>query len=236
MTKVFLWTPGLVFDSRHVEMCRVQSLVKRRLQPLLPGVELVSGLLVDWSIDDKHPDIDALAPEFDVYARSTPAEFGTVWGIRKPTNWAIHLAETIGATHLLRIIQDAFIDDPQAFAAQMLDALPTPGHWVAAYPHPWLRTWHRTYCNELGIRCEEVHAYPNGAVMFAPLASWQKYYRGLPVSVAHHMDDVMMGEWMRQRGEMRIDWEEVWTHHHHAWIDVSQAAYQKHLAELAGAA
>lgn len=231
MTKIFLWTPGLIFDERHVEMCRVQSLLKRRIQRHRPELDIVSGLLVDWSKPEQEARIDELASEFDVYARNTPPEFGTTWGIRKPTHWAIHLAEQMGATHILRVIQDTFVDDPLGFAEHIVRSVDEPGHWIGAYVHHWPVTQHAGWCHQMGIACETDLHYANGQVMLAPLETWQKYYLPLPTGITHYLDDVLMSEWVRQTDGRLIDWHPCWTHAHHCEAAHAAGVYLQHLGE-----
>jgi len=228
MNKILVWTPACVFDQRHVAMNRVQTLVKRRLQPHLPDVELVSALLVDWSHDDCRGDMDGLADQFDIYRYGVPLEFGTKWGIRKVTNYAIALAREIGATHILRIIQDTFVDDPSALAQRIQSALPEPGEWIGARVVYWATDHgHGQFTQEMGLPFTPDIHWPHGELMLAPLSTWERHYLPLPERIHHHWDDIMMGLSLLHAGGRYLDWTPpVWTHRHDCDFPTLTRTYQ----------
>lgn len=231
--KVLILTPACILDGRHLGMCRVQALLKRRLAKRLPGVDFVSVLVVDGCRPEHRDEMENVAKEFDLVRWEIPIQHGTAWGIRKPTNYAVtDIAEEIGATHVLRVIQDTFVVDIDQFAGLVRDAVAQPGDWIAAAIHNWKNGGsHRGLCDEMGLACTtpEMH-YPNGAMMLAPVETWRRWYVTLPASINHYFDDVMMGEVFRQRGPGRfLDWPTCWLHQHNCSVEESRAVYTSHL-------
>ena len=230
MNKILVWTPACVFDGRHVAMNRVQTLVKRRLQPHLPDVELVSALLVDWSHDDCRDDVEAMAGEFDIYHYGVPTEFGEKWGIRKVTDYAIALARDIGAGHVLRIIQDTFVDDSAVLAQRIQSALPESGDWIGAHVVHWPDDQgHGQFTTEMGLPFTSDIRWPHGELMFAPLVTWEKHYVTLPQRIHHHWDDIMMGLSLLYAGGRYLDWSTpCWSHRHDCDVEAATSTYRTH--------
>lgn len=120
--KLLLFVPAAVFDARHVEMNRVQALLKGRLDGRLPGVTITSAVVWDHVAAELLGPMREACAGFDVCVESVPPRYGARWGIRKPTNLAIEEL-TAGHTHLLRIIQDTFVTEPDRFARDVAAAL-----------------------------------------------------------------------------------------------------------------
>jgi hypothetical protein len=167
---ILILTPAAIGDERHVEMLKVQTLLKRRLAKYLPGIHIESLLVVDWCMDQHREAAEETAAAFDSVIWSVPPEHGTTWGVRKGTNYAATRgAEAVRATHMLRVIQDTYVDDPAALAALITTAVQTPGDWIAANLHHYPTTGHAYLCNQMGLKCVADLRYPNGAVMLAPV-------------------------------------------------------------------
>jgi hypothetical protein len=126
--KLLLFTPAFCDDPGHLGMIRVQSLLAERLRQHL-ACEIVSAVVVDFCRDDLKTELGKIVAPFDI-VRHSPAAAN---GIRRPTNYAIDvLLRETGATRMLRVIQDTFIDDPATLARGIEAAMPEAGHWVAA--------------------------------------------------------------------------------------------------------
>ena len=231
--KLFIWTPGYVAQPNHVEMIRVQSLVGRRLRRHLAGVEIVHSLVGDRIQASYLAEVAELGREFDQFHAALPDEYGSTPGIRRTTHFAIDLAREAGCSHVLRIIQDTYIVDAAKFARDVRGALNTPGEWLGAKLHQWETSWHWGLCKRMNLPLTSTLNYPNGAVMVAPLAVWEKFYVGLPAEINHHWDDVMMGEWMRHEGATLVDLPATWVHLHNCDPQTSHRHYVEHAAEVA---
>jgi hypothetical protein len=211
-------------------MIRVQSLLPERLKRRL-SCRIVSAVVVDFCRKDLDAPLRQAVAPFDVVHRlaSTPQ------GIRQPTNYAIDvLLRETRATHMMRVIQDAFVDDAAAFSRGIEGALPEAGHWIAAGMVRFQRQdGHQGWCVEMGLpfRCDL--EFPQGEVMLAPAETWrQMYLQGLPSGIIHFWDDVMMGELLLHRGGRLIDLPRSWTHRHHCERDAARAIYRAHQAEI----
>lgn len=233
---ILVMTPACVLNERHLGMIRVQSLLRRRLSRyLLPDTRIVSVLVVDHADQKYKREVSVIASEFDKSTCSIPAHCGNQWGIRRPTNHAISdVAPSIHADFMLRVIQDTFVDNAEKLASDMVSAMAESGHWIAANVHHWPTGGHHWICGRMGLQCNWDLRYPNGALMFAPLATWRKYYLAMPEYIHHHWDDVIMGEWLRQSGDGKIiDIPAVWRHCHDCDSEFSQAILIAHQKELA---
>jgi hypothetical protein len=232
MFRLLLVTPAAIFDRRHVAMNRVQGLLAGRLRPRLPGVEVASALVCDYIAPEYADDLREVGAAFDYFVPTIPEGYGTAWGIRKPTNFAVS-GLAAGYTHLLRIIQDTFITDPDRFAAAVRGVIGCPGEWIGANVHHWPTTGHQALCSAMGLQCEPDLRYPNGAVLLAPVSVWQTYYLGLPTAIHHYWDDVMMGEWLRQSGGSLLDLPVCWEHLHDCPEETACEVYGRQMADLA---
>jgi hypothetical protein len=231
--RMFVWTPGHIAMNLHTEMVRVQSLVARRLRRAMPDVEFVHALVCDRIDEPQVEAVREIGKDFDQFHHGIPPEYGQAWGIRKPTHYALDLARAAGCSHMLRVIQDTFIMDVAKFAADVGEVLKTPGDWLGANRHDWETDGHRSVCEEMGIPLNTKLRYPNGAVMVAPLATWQRFYVPMPARINHYWDDIIMGEWMLHAGATLVDLPTTWAHLHDSRPEVSRSHYEAHAAELA---
>jgi hypothetical protein len=233
--KILLFTPAAVASQTHIEMLRVQSLLIPRLQKHLPPeIAIASLMVVDSCVADLAPALQEIAESYDAVAWGVPPEQGTQWGIRKGTNFAAtEGAASVGATHLLRVIQDAYVFDPQALAQLIRQAVATPGEWIAANVHHWPTGGHYWLCQQMGLKCEDPVHYPNGQVMLAPVKTWRDWYVTMPANIHHYWDDVMFGEAFKQKGDGAIlDWPVCWHHWHGSDVKLSQRITALHRSGL----
>jgi hypothetical protein len=147
--KLLLFTPAFCGEPRHLEMIRVQSLLAERLRRRL-SCPIVSAVVVDFCRQDLHAPLRRAVAPFDVVRRSAT----TPQGIRRPTNFAIDaLLRETSATHMMRVIQDAFVDDAAAFSRGIEAALPEAGHWIAAGMLRFQSQYgHQGWCQEMANR------------------------------------------------------------------------------------
>ena len=229
---IFVFTPSLVANDKHVAMIRTQTLVKSCLQRVLPGFSIVSGLLMDKYEESLLPEIQGIASSFDVYSSSIPTQFGIEWGIRKGTQLGIDIATNMGARYVMRIIQDTFVESFWGLAACIERSTKVEDLWMGANVHDWHTSAHGQFTEEMGLPFNPVCTYPNGALMLAPLEVWRKYYLGLPSRINHYFDDVMMGQWMLHEGVRLDPWPTLWKHCHDCDPKVSSEFYTAHLKQV----
>lgn len=215
--RLLIHTPAFVQTSQHTAMVAVQAKLAHRLRRYFaPRIDVISILIVDACAPDQMSALEQIAGEFNAVKWSIPPEHGTVLGIRRGTNYAVtSVAEEIKATHVLRVIQDVHVFDPQALAQMIEEAVAVPGDWIASKIDDWSTTWHWNYCAEMGLECVRDIQYSNGELMLAPVHTWRGWYVSLPASIVHHWDDVMLSESFRQRnGGVRLNWKVCWSHRH----------------------
>jgi hypothetical protein len=227
--KLLLFIPAYCDEPSHLGMIRIQSLLAERLRRHL-ACEIVSAVVVDFCRDDLKTELRRIVAPFDIVRHSA----GAPQGIRRPTNHAIDtlLPET-GASCMLRVIQDAFIDDPATLSRGIEAAMPEVGHWVAAGVEHVERDGHQGWCEEIGVPFRRELEFPQGALMLAPAETWREMYlQGLPESITHHWDDLMMGELLRHRGGRLIELPRSWTHRRECGAHVARTIYGQHKAQV----
>jgi hypothetical protein len=209
--KLLLFTPVFCAEPRHLGMIRVQSLLAERLRRHL-DCEIVSAVVVDFCREDLKAELHRIVAPFDIVRHSDAAPHG----IRRPTNYAMDtLVPETDTTRMLRVIQDTFVDDVVAFSRSIEAALPETGHWVAAGVEHGERDGHQSWCEEIGVPFRRELEFPQGCLMLAPAETWREMYlQGLPESITHLWDDVMMGELLRHRGGRLIELPRSWSHRH----------------------
>jgi hypothetical protein len=85
----------------------------------------------------------------------------------------------------------------------------------------------------MGVPFRRELEFPQGALMLAPAETWRElYFQGLPATITHFSDDLMMGELLRHRGGRLIDLPRTWTHRHNYGPHVARTIYAKHKAQV----
>lgn len=200
-----------VKDERDLEMLQVQSLVR------LHGFRMLTCAVIDYVAPRLLDDVMALDFTMGIFQKSPPT------GIRRPTETGIRaIREVWGDVHILRVVNDSPIYDPDKLSADIIRTIGTQCHWVAG----GIQEFHRQPSNPnkqaldaLGIH-KDRYEYVHGCLSFAPLATWEKYYCGLHPSITHYADDDVMSSWIVQDGGRLIGWEPSWKHEHGKKMEV----------------
>jgi hypothetical protein len=233
--KLLAFTPVCCNDPRHLEMVRVQTLLVHRMRRHMPQLEIVSGIVVDFCREELNGALAEIARSFDVCEMQVPEDIEPkCWGIRRPTNYMCsRVARALGCDHVLRVIQDTFIDDSFVFSQNVGSAIRTTGAWIGAHVDYWQTASHWALCAQMQLPFHRDLHYPQGAVMLAPTPVWEDFYvRGLPHNIHHSFDDVMMGVLLEARGGKFVDFPCTWSHRHHCESAVAQSVYNQHFQEL----
>jgi hypothetical protein len=199
----------------------------------MPGTEVVSGVICDYCAEPLEPLLLSACDPFEIRQIGLPADAEPQkWGIRRPTNYSIRLAGQLGATHVLRVIQDTYVDDCDAFCGNLGPWLDREDRWLGANLEYWATNYHFDICRRMGLPTRYELNYPQGAVLIAPLETWQRVYLAMPMEIHHHLDDVVMGVSAESMGIPLLNMPKTWSHLHHCDPAVSSDYYLRHLAEL----
>jgi hypothetical protein len=238
MRRLVVVIPAVVRDRRGLEMLRVQSL----LCPRLSRANADPGLVIHGCVA-----YDAIAPELldETLALSFTVKAFSVgnsgWlqatGIRQPTQRAVDQIRSIFGPgrelYVLRVIQDAVVLDAGSLLAEMVGLIDREkGSFLAGAMEA---------CDDIGPHMEALglprrQSYPfaQGAVLFAPLAVWEKHYPRLPRAITHYCDDSVMSQLVTAAGGRLLPLTRHWEHRHDCPVEASRAAFAAQSAELAG--
>jgi hypothetical protein len=242
--RLLVFFPFFISDPRHIDMLRVQSLLRDRLRQVAGSeLEISSAACFDFVDERFRLQVDALESAFDFWADSSKvvARAGphAKWGIRRPTSYAVDaIARNQTApdeVFLLRVIQDTFVDDPRTLYEQLRLAAETgmKDRFITANIHHWPTNGHAYLCRAMRLPFNGIADYAQGALMMAPWRVWERYYLGLPAEIHHYWDDVMMSLWLTHEGGQLVNIPpDTFRHLHHCDPEVSQTIFQAHSAEL----
>ncbi|MBI1178351.1 hypothetical protein GC207_13025 [bacterium] len=221
--RILALIPGMILARNHVEMIHLQSYILERLRLSLEDCELFTSLICDHISAELQNEIAAIGERFNYFEVLNDLKRWQ-WGIRNPTTRGIQLCREFNCTHLLRIIQDTFILEPNAFAADMLGVLDR--QVIAGSIHSWQTSAHFRYCDEMGLERQNPLRYVHGALILAPRSLWEQFYLTLPNSVNHFFDDCLFTQaHLQSEGEIAGLSESTWKHLH--GIDCEQCAKLK---------
>ncbi len=236
---LLIFTPGCLFDKKHLLMLKTQSLLKKRLQKYLnKKINVISALVYD-RVDSEYEHSQQF--DFDIIVNKKSVENYTSkeypnCGIRRPTNYVIsELAKSVNVNfdslYMLRHIQDTFVNDIKQFSSQI-------EHLILSEKHCFLAgriaesTIDSHYLPKMGLKTVSKIKYVYGEIMLAKWETWNKYYLGIPNFITHYTDDVMMSEWMNQDEGVLIEISKTWDHLHGCQIEKLKSIYKKHEEEL----
>lgn len=229
MRTLLIFCPTLVVADEHVEMIRVQSLLRRRLEKFNTSDDLLIVNAVAY---------DGVSPQYIDQLLDLDFTF-TIWehqieraggcgrprGARRPTNYCIdtlvrRLPPTLRQSdlYLLRIIQDTFVLDAGRFL-QEIDRLARPqtGRFLAGkLAYSTIDSQHLLAMRLKWVSCIE---YAHGEVLLAPAPVWRQFYLPLPDEITHYTDDVLMSAWLKQEGGRLIDLQDTFAHLHACPLD-----------------
>ena len=229
MRTLLIFCPALVIADEHVEMVRVQSMLRRRLEAMSGSDDLliinavaydgVSPRYVDQLLD--------LDFTFQIWEHQIERAggCGKPRGVRRPTNYCIatlihRLPRALknNGLYLLRIIQDTFILDARNFLKE-IDRLARPetGRFLAGkLARSTIDSQHLPAMGLKWVNCIE---YAHGEVLLAPAEIWRQYYLPLPDYITHYTDDVLMSEWLTQSGGKLVGLSDTYSHLHACPLD-----------------
>jgi hypothetical protein len=242
MMRILLVIPVFVSDARHVEMLRVQSLLRDRLKAAGEESLVVWSAAVFDHIDEKFSEaVKDLEKAFDFFV--TPSQVAahsganSLCGICRPTNYAIDILarnfDDASSVCVLRVIQDTFIMDIGTFVRKLKEmATQTNPRFIAADVLDWETDGHAALCRTMKLPFSRRLQYAYGAVMLAPWPIWERFYLGLPPAIIHYFDDVMMSQWLLHEGGKLIGIGRQFEHMHHCESAVARQVYRTHCEEL----
>jgi hypothetical protein len=242
MMRILLVIPVFVSDARHVEMLRVQSLLRDRLKAAGGESVVVWSAAIFDHIDERFSEaVKGFGQDFDFFV--TPSQVTahagaiSLCGIRRPTNYAVDILarslDDASSVYVLRVIQDTFITDICAFVRKLkgIDAQANR-RFIAADVVDWETDGHASLCRTMKLPVSRHLQYAYGAVMMAPWPTWERYYLGLPSAINHYWDDVMMSQWVVHEGGKLIGIGRQFEHMHHCESAVASQVYRNHCEEL----
>jgi hypothetical protein len=228
--------PALVRCDKHLEMMRVQSLLRERLR--LHDRKRQFNIHTCVMFDDVLPEFmnDILSLDFSIklFAHQLYPERPYCTGIRFPFEMGLRtvskLLRQLAPTFVLRVIQDVVVDDVE----QLLEALGALVENTRDFVAGDLATCDDIggFLDELRIPRAPAYHFVQGALMFAPLQVWLQNYIHLPASISHYCDDSVVSQMVvRYGGELhRIP--VCWRHLHDRPCEDSQSSFLEHSSEI----
>lgn len=233
---LILVVPAIVRCDRHLEMMRVQSLLRSRLRGHdKAGCFKIHSCVVFDHVDEEW--LDAMVDldfSLKLFGRNLYRNDPVTTGIRRPFQSALRtIAELFGSTRnifVLRVIQDVVIDDVPALLAMLINIASNSKDFVAGQLDTCVDI--ATFLQDLQIPATPPYTYIQGAVMFAPLHVWLRDYTRLPPAITHFCDDSVMSQMVTHGGGEMIRMTTCWRHRHHCPCEESRASYDAHCQEL----
>lgn len=229
MRTLLIFCPALVVADEHVEMVRVQSMLRDRLEKFRESDDLLIVNVVAYDgVSPRYLDqLLDLDFTFKIWEHQIERAggCGRPRGVRRPTNYCIDvlvkcLPHTLrhGDLYLLRIIQDTFVIDGKKFLEE-IDRLARPqtGRFLAGkLARSTIDSHHLAAMGLKWVHCIE---YTHGEVLLAPAEIWRQYYLPLPDQITHYTDDVLMSEWLTQEGGKLVGLTDTYSHLHACPLD-----------------
>ena len=238
MPDLQIFTPAYVSQPNHFEMIRLQSLLARRLRLHAAGAagEAGAGVTIRHTIcydraDPQYrPALAELGFDEAVFLDGPPT------GVRRPTNYFLAMPRRED-TYVLRVIQDTFVDDPRTLMADLGTWMGGDGRDVlAGSVEPVPLFVNVPYLDPLlarsGLEVRPSYRHVQGALMFARLDTWRRYYLPMVPEVSHFFDDVVFSEWLSQSGGRLVSVAKCFSHLHDIAEEVARRRFEAEQAEL----
>jgi hypothetical protein len=235
---LLILVPALITCEAHVEMVRVQSLLRDRLRRCADangsGVSVHSCIVFDAV---GPPFLNAVL-DFDYsikfYGTQLYPDAPEPTGIRRPCEQAlVQLGRTFkpwDSTYVLRIGQDVYVRDATSLFIALHDLMGRPDEFLAGGFDTCSDV--HAFLAQLSIPRSARYRYVQGALMFARLDVWLRYFPRLPPDVVHFCDDSVMSQMVKHAGGALLGLDRCWDHRHGCPPDESRQAYREHLLEL----